>query len=95
MKAADVGETHGFSTPGSGWQAPLPSGVGPQLGSDGATRLSAYTTVDGSVSYDFGHVKLKLAGFNLANSRSMIDFDGTYYVFQVGRQIQMTLEAKL
>jgi iron complex outermembrane receptor protein len=51
--------------------------------------------VDGSVSYDFGQVKLKLAGFNLANSRSMIDFDGTYYVFQVGRQIQMTFEAKL
>ena len=31
---------------------------GSQLGSDGVTRLSAYNTVDGSVSYDFGHIKL-------------------------------------
>ena len=31
----------------------------------------------------------------LGNSRSMLDFNGTYYVFQVGRQIQMTFEAKL
>jgi iron complex outermembrane recepter protein len=69
--------------------------VGPQIGSDGATPVSAYTTVDGSVAYDFGNIKLKLAGFNLGNSRSLIDFDGTYYVFQVGRQIQMTFEAKL
>jgi iron complex outermembrane recepter protein len=69
--------------------------VGPQIGSDGVTHLPGYTTVDGSVSYDFGHVKLKLAGFNLADSRSLIDFDGTYYVFQVGRQVQVTLEGKL
>jgi iron complex outermembrane receptor protein len=57
--------------------------------------LSPYTTVDGSVSYDFGNIKLKLAGFNLADNRAMIDSDGTYYVFQVGRQVQMTLEGKL
>jgi iron complex outermembrane recepter protein len=69
--------------------------VGPQLGSDGVTHLGAHTTVDGSVSYDFGHIKLKLAGFNLADSRAMIDSDGTYYVFQVGRQVQVTLEDKL
>jgi iron complex outermembrane recepter protein len=56
------------------------------LGHD-AVSVSAYTTVDGSVAYDFGNIKLKLAGFNLGNSRSLIDFDGTYYVFQVGRQI--------
>ena len=61
----------------------------------GVTRLSPYTTVDGSVSYDFGNIKLKLAGFNLADNRAMIDSDGTYYVFQVGRQVQMTLEGKL
>jgi iron complex outermembrane receptor protein len=69
--------------------------VGPQIGSDAVTHLSSYTTVDGSVSCDFGHIKLKLAGFNLANSRAMIDSDGTYYVFQVGRQVQVTLEGKL
>jgi hypothetical protein len=38
---------------------------------------------------------MKLAGFNLADNRAMIDSDGTYYVFQVGRQVQVTLEGKL
>jgi outer membrane receptor protein involved in Fe transport len=56
--------------------------------------LKSYHTIDGSVSYDFGKFKLKLAGFNLADSRSTIDFDGAYYVFQVGRQIQLTAQAK-
>jgi iron complex outermembrane recepter protein len=69
--------------------------VGPQIGSDGVTHLNPYTTVDGSVSYDLGNIKLKLAGFNLADNRAMIDSDGTYYVFQVGRQVQVTLEGKL
>ena len=68
--------------------------VGPQIGSDGATHLAGYDTVDASVSYDFGKFKLKLAGFNLADRRAQVDFDGTYAVFQVGRQIQGTIEAK-
>jgi len=68
--------------------------VGPQLGSDGATDIKGYNTMDGSVSYDFGRFKVKLAGFNLFDRRALTDFDGTYYVFQVGRQIQATLEAK-
>ncbi len=68
--------------------------VGPQIGSDGATHLSGYDTIDASVSYDFGKFKLKLAGFNLADHRAQVDFDGTYAVFQVGRQIQGTIEAK-
>ncbi|HEX4198732.1 MAG TPA: TonB-dependent receptor [Caulobacteraceae bacterium] len=68
--------------------------VGPQVGSDGVTNLAGYNTVDATVSYDFGRFKLKLAAFNLADSRAQIDFDGTYEVFQVGRQIQATIEAK-
>jgi len=68
--------------------------VGPQIGSDGATDIKSYQTVDGSVSYDFGRFKLKLAGFNLFDQRALTDFDGTFYVFQVGRQIQGTVEAK-
>ena len=68
--------------------------IGPQLASDGATYLNAYSTVDASVSYDFGRVKVKLAGFNLANNRPPIDFDGTFSVYQVGRQIQGTVQVK-
>ena len=68
--------------------------VGHQIGSDGATNLNGYHTIDASTSYDFGKFKLKLAVFNLADSRAQIDFDGTYDVFQVGRQIQGTIEAK-
>lgn len=68
--------------------------VGPQVGSDGATQLRGYHTIDASLSYDFGRFKLKVAAFNLADSRAQIDFDGTYEVFQVGRQIQGTIEAK-
>jgi iron complex outermembrane receptor protein len=64
------------------------------VGSDDATQLRGYHTVDASVSYAFGRFKIKLAVFNLADSRAQIDFDGTYEVFQVGRQIQGTLEAK-
>jgi iron complex outermembrane receptor protein len=77
------------------WQASVSDKfVGPQIGSDGATHLGGYNTADASVSYDFGRFKLKLAVFNLADSRAQIDFDGTYEVFQVGRQIQGTIEAK-
>jgi iron complex outermembrane receptor protein len=68
--------------------------IGPQLASDGATWLNAYSTVDASVAYDFGRVKVKLAAFNLANSRPLFDFDGTFSVYQVGRQVQATLQVK-
>ena len=68
--------------------------IGPQLASDGATFLNSYATVDASVSYDLGRVKFKLAGFNLSNKRPPIDFDGTFSVYQVGRQIQGTIQVK-
>ncbi|HEX4179953.1 MAG TPA: TonB-dependent receptor [Caulobacteraceae bacterium] len=68
--------------------------VGPQIGSDGATDIKSYSTTDASISYDFGRFKLKVAGTNLFDNRSLTDFDGAYYVFQVGRQIEGTIEAK-
>ena len=68
--------------------------VGPAIGSDGATDIPSYNTVDASASYDFGRFKVKLAAFNIGDNRALTDFDGTYYVFQVGRQVQLTLEAK-
>jgi iron complex outermembrane receptor protein len=68
--------------------------IGPQLASDGATWLKSYGTVDASVAYDLGHVKVKLAVFNLSNGRPRFDFDGTYSVYQVGRQIQGTIQVK-
>ncbi len=60
----------------------------------GRPSCAATNTVDASLSYDFGKFKVKVAAFNLADSRAQIDFDGTYEVFQVGRQIQGTIEAK-
>ena len=68
--------------------------IGPQLASDGATWLNSYATVDASVAYDLGHVKLKLAVFNLSNGRPRFDYDGTYSVYQVGRQVQGTVQVK-
>ena len=68
--------------------------IGPQLASDGATVLSSYATVDASLSYDFGHVKVKVAAFNLANSRARFDYDGQFSVYQVGRQVQATVQVK-
>lgn len=86
---------YGFVYDHGPWAASLSNKyVGPQIGSDGATHLAGYNTIDGSVSYDFGRFKVKLAGFNLADRRAQIDYDGTYMVFQVGRQIQGTIEAK-
>ena len=77
------------------WQASVSDKiVGAQLASDGATRVSPYSSVDASVSYDFGHIKAKLAVFNLANKRSLLDTDGTFYAYQVGRQVQGTIQAK-
>lgn len=68
--------------------------VGAQLASDGATHMSAYNTVDASLSYDFGKFKLKTAVFNIADSRAQVDFDGLFHVYQVGRQVQVTVEVK-
>ena len=77
------------------WQASISDKIiGPQLASDGATRLSPYSSVDASVSYDLGHIKLKLAVFNLGNGRSVLDYDGTFSVYQVGRQVQGTVQVK-
>lgn len=67
--------------------------VGPQVSKAG-TPLGAYSTLDASVSYDFGRFKAKLAGFNLMDDRKVTQYDGTFYAFQVGRQIQLTLQAK-
>jgi iron complex outermembrane receptor protein len=77
------------------WQASISDKIiGPQLASDQATRLSPYASVDASVSYDLGHIKLKLAVFNLGNGRSVLDYDGAFSVYQVGRQVQGTVQAK-
>lgn len=77
------------------WQASFSDKiVGPQLGSDGATWIKSYATLDASVSYDLGKAKLKLAVFNLADSRGAQDYDGTFWVYQVGRQVQGTVQVK-
>lgn len=94
-------------------------GVGPQVSNDvinlpptpsivGA-KLPAYGTVDGTLAYDFGHFKIKLAGINLLDNRAVTSFtqasghptDALFttanpdlYTFQAGRQFLVTIEAK-
>jgi iron complex outermembrane receptor protein len=67
--------------------------VGKSLSTDGI-KMDQYNTTDASVSYDFGHFKLKLQGFNLFDNRSTTSISGGLYLFQVGRQVQGTIEAK-
>lgn len=69
-----------------------PDGTG--LAPGQAWMIKAYSTTDASVSYDFGYVRLKLAGFNLADNRSITTIGGGFYTFQAGRQIQGTIEVK-
>ncbi len=69
-------------------------------------KLNGYDTTDASVSYDFGHFKLKLAAFNLFDHRAITGIiqaesgasaapsAADLYSFQVGRQVQATIEAK-
>jgi iron complex outermembrane receptor protein len=82
--------------------------VGPQVAQytagGQALELHRYGTLDGSVSYDFGRVKLKLAAFNLLDNRAITNFSGTdaffsptstgLYQFQAGRQVEATVQAK-
>lgn len=67
----------------------------------GQTReLKAYSVLNASVAYAINHNwRLKLAGYNLANHRSIIDVSGNgtatdLYSFQAGREVQATLEMK-
>jgi iron complex outermembrane receptor protein len=68
--------------------------------------LPGYSTLDASTAYDFGNFKIKLSGFNLADNRAITSYkpaktatalyqtDTSYYEFQAGREIQVTLQAK-
>lgn len=68
-----------------------------------ARQIGGYNTLNATIGYDFGHFKLKLAGFNLADHRAITNIAeasatgpsaGDYYTFQAGRDIMLTLEAK-
>jgi iron complex outermembrane receptor protein len=68
-----------------------------------AISLPGFDTLDASGSYDFGHFKLKLAVFNLADKRAITSFSGQVlysptdtglYQLQSGRTIMGTLIAK-
>ena len=85
MSRAEVDHA-GYATVGSD------NRMGCQLASDGATRLGAYNTIDGSISYDPGNFKLKPPGFKLADTLSRIDFDGTYAAHQLRYQVKITIQ---
>ena len=57
-------------------------------------KFGGFDTVDASVAYDFGRVKVKLQGFNLADRRSTTALAGPFFVFQTGRDVEVTLIGK-
>ena len=69
---------------------------------NGDTReLKSYSVLNGSIAYSLNPTwRLKLAGYNLGNHRSIIGISGSgtsagdLYSFQAGREVQATLEAK-
>ncbi len=93
------------------WQGSLTykqSGAYVVYGAVNNTRFnfSGFDTVDASLSYDFGHVMVKLQGFNLFDRRSITNYvpsssattpftdDGSFYTFQTGRDLELTLIGK-
>jgi iron complex outermembrane receptor protein len=75
-------------------------------GYNGATAITlpGYNTLDGALAYSFGHVKLKLAAFNLLNKRAITSFNGAtlysttdsgLYLFQAGRDFEGTVMVQL
>lgn len=61
-------------------------------------QIGSYNTINASMGYDFGHLKVKVAAYNLADHRSITSITGPtaadYYTFQAGREVLLTLEAK-
>jgi iron complex outermembrane receptor protein len=92
------------------WAASLDYKKSGDFATYGANRidLPGYDTIDASGAYDFGHFKVKLAVFNLADKRAITSYkptatstalyqggsDLSYYEFQAGREIQLTVQAK-
>ena len=80
----------------NGGATTTPDGVA--LAAGQARQISSYNTINASVGYNFGHFKLKVAAYNLADHRSITSITGPttsdYYTFQAGREILLTLEAK-
>lgn len=62
-------------------------------------EIPSYSTINASIAYDFGTIKMKVAAFNLTDHRSITSitgptFNGDFYTFQTGREILLTVEAK-
>jgi iron complex outermembrane receptor protein len=87
------------------YNGPLPATApdGAKLAPFQARQIGSYNTLNASVAYDFGHFKVKLAAFNLADHRAITNIAeasstgpgaGDFYTFQAGRDILLTLEAK-
>jgi iron complex outermembrane receptor protein len=78
--------------------APTVTPDGVALAANQARQIGSYNTLNASVGYDFGHFKMKVAAFNLADHRSITSITGPtagdFYTFQAGREILLTLEAK-
>ena len=74
-----------------------PDGV--SLAAGQRREYDPYSQINAEVGYDFGRFKVKLAGYNLADHRTIISIGGNgaatdLYQFQAGRQVMLTLQAK-
>jgi iron complex outermembrane receptor protein len=69
-------------------------------------KFSGFDTIDASLAYNFGRVIVKLQGFNLLDRRAITAYvpsssatqafadDGSFYTFQTGRDLELTLIGK-
>ena len=83
----------GAAAPGTA--APIWAGLAPNQ----EAEIPAYSVINATAGYDFGHFKVKVAVYNLADHRSITSVSGPtetndYYTFQSGRSVMGTLEAK-
>ncbi len=80
--------------------APIVTPDGLSLAAGATRELKAYNVLNLSTAYAINrNVRLKLAGYNLANHRSIVGISGggsptDLYSFQAGREVQATLEVK-
>jgi iron complex outermembrane receptor protein len=61
-------------------------------------EIGPYNTFNASIGYDFGPVRVKVAGYNLADHRNVTSITGPtagdFFTFQAGREVLATIEAK-
>ena len=76
------------------WQGTVTYKQSGQFISTAGPKFGGFDTVDASLGYDFGKVMVKLQGFNLMDRRSTTALASGFFVFQTGRDVEVTLIGK-